>query len=185
MGHLSLVTMNIRQYFKEKLKTLHLYTGLNQANKLNDEQASILLDSLEKVFNMYGKFPVKKKQQIIDQQILLDENLTALTPKKVAQWLSRAWENLDAATRQSYLSEKTKDTHQPCDPERAQKYIDKMRKELSTEPIKTKKSSIRFYGNEREQIKIKQEIVDCPKCTKETRSECGNCMGYGRIKRTL
>lgn len=180
----------MKDFFKQVCQELHVITGLRQMETLTDEQIRMLIDELVKVSNRFGHFPEEKKKQIIQNSILQDTELKKLTPAKVFQWLSHAWESLDAATRSKYIykgdtSDLTND--QVLNGIKAQEYIDRWRESLKTidytrlEPLPTSKRIMKKELNP-VAVKIAQKEIECPRCEGKG---CNYCKGFGRIKVTL
>ena len=183
----------MRDYFKILLENLHVITGLRQLEYLKDSEVSRLLDELLRVSNRFGYFSEKKKQSIIDNALLADEDLKKITPSKVYHWLSNAWQNLDAATRQKYINKDFSGSKIKDDAlvgQEAQHFIDKWRDSLNNldySRLKPSKASERIMPNKgRKAIPIETTIVDCPGLGKEPckGKGCGKCNGFGRIKLT-
>lgn len=177
----------MREYFKELMQNMYILTGYRQEQKLTDSQLSHLLDELTRASNKFSKIPEETKRSIIDRSILYDKEFTGLTPRKVYQWLSDYWQQLPQSSRQKLIEpEEEQKEWLPADPEKAQKYIDKLKKNLAAlEKTLPKKNAERYYlGKQTEGVKIKQTEIDCPDCD-GTNQNCITCKGYGRIKKTL
>lgn len=186
----------MRDFFRDILQNLHLFTGLHQTQKMSDTQISRLLDELVKVSNRFGLFPEDHKKRVINDAIISDKDLKSITPAKINQWLSDAWNGLDAAQKFRYTQGNHKETnHKPLSPEEAQKYIDQWKKQLSgidfsnLDPIS---SEVKILKKEivRTQAKVNQREVACPGYTDGATGvkmecfgpTCMTCKGYGKIK---
>lgn len=182
----------MRDYFLTKLERLEAMTGLKQFEKMRasddfDQLITDLLDELERVCSRYQYLPDDKKMRIIDAAMMADDNLIAITPKKIYSYLSKFWCGLNSTQIQEFVHpKKRQEESKGLPPDEAQKYIDILKRNIemiAEPPIKTATIRISPSGG-RASVKIKQKIVDCPKCHNHDKEKriCGHCMGYGRIK---
>lgn len=184
----------MKEYFKNLLKNLFLKTGLRQVEKMTQDQVDELIKELVATSNRFGLFPEDKKQKVITKALMLDEDLKSITPKKIFQYLSNAWENLDAATKFNYLKSKEEEKeHNPVTGDAAQKYIDEWRQSLSkmdARHLEPKKSSERVFKTRIEKSEnIDLETIPCKGHRVEGKLEkckapdfCNGCNGFGKIK---
>lgn len=77
----------MREFFRECLKSLYVYCGNRQIDKMSDEEIKTLLDALERMSKLYGYIPEERQKEIITNCLLTDKDYQNINVRTVAKWL--------------------------------------------------------------------------------------------------
>lgn len=89
----------MRDFLKSELQTLKAKTGLNQyetfsnmtdseGKSIGAQQIKILIDSMVLACNEFAYIPDNDKKRIIQEQIIRDQDFTALNSRTIWKWLN-------------------------------------------------------------------------------------------------
>ena len=158
----------MKNFFLEILEGLYDQTGLKQFEYIKHDVDKVdgLIKALTTEANKFGHMPDEMKMRTIERNIMEDEEMKSITPKKVNRWLSKKWMDLPQAVKQKLMYGGEVEQHQPCEPEKAQEYINQWKKEFSKldfsrlDPVPTSRRV--FRDTVTEAVKIEQKVVECP-----------------------
>ncbi len=147
----------MRDFFKSELQTLKAKTGLNQYETFSNmpdaqRQITILLDSMVLACNEFPYIPDDDKKRIIQEQIVRDQDFTALNSRTIWKWLNA---NKDIYWAKANAKEKDEPiVFEPLS-EKTIQLIENFKKELQSENFKPNITQ-KDVEHEKERIKFEE-----------------------------
>lgn len=132
----------MREFFKSELKTLQVKTGLRQYENISampdaEFQFKILFDSMIAVCNEFSYIPDNDKKRIIQEQIIKDQDMTALNSRTIWKWFNANKDHYWAVAQ----AKKDPIKHTPVDfealPDKLKQQIEEFKMSLVDSPLKT------------------------------------------------
>lgn len=122
----------MREFFKAKLLSLHIETGLQQYFKMSEmadfkDQFAALLDGLVLVCSWFPLIPDEDKKEIVSECMITDSEFIGFNKKIIWKWMN--------ARNPRYFKElahqDSKAAGEPASPEEVEKYLKEWREDLA------------------------------------------------------
>lgn len=76
----------MREYYEKVLASTYMIFGVNQLEKMDDDQLQFLLDGLEGVSKLYSYIPEEFQKKIIRARMLKDKDYKNINLNLIARW---------------------------------------------------------------------------------------------------
>lgn len=77
----------MREFFKNIVINLYSYCGNRQAEKMTNDELTLLYDALERVSKTYNYIPEEKQKEIIEAQLFKDKDYQNINARLISKWL--------------------------------------------------------------------------------------------------
>lgn len=76
----------MREYYKKILQNTYVIFGVNQMEKMDNEQIEMLLDALENVSKLYHYIPQEFQKKIIRARLIKDKDFQNINVRLISRW---------------------------------------------------------------------------------------------------
>lgn len=83
----------MREFFKQIVINLYSYCGNRQAEKMTDQELTLLYDALCRVSKIYNYIPEEKQKEIIEAQLIRDKEYQNINARLISKWLEENGKN--------------------------------------------------------------------------------------------
>lgn len=111
----------MREFFKSIVVNLYSYCGNRQAEKMTDEELTLLYDALCRVSKIYDYIPEEKQKEIIEAQLLRDKEYQNINARLISKWLEENGKHF--FTQQHHRERLTEADYTPLEGEERDKAI--------------------------------------------------------------
>lgn len=118
----------MRDYYEKILAYTYVIFGVNQLEKMNDDQLQFLLDGLEGVSRLYSYIPEEFQKKIIRARMLKDKDYRNINLNVIARWFEE--DGKIFFTQKHHEENKTNPNYKPLEGEERDKALEEWKKTL-------------------------------------------------------